>query len=190
MPYFEFLRKQRKYLQGHRIASCGIPMPFLLRAGELVQCETVGSVTEVFQRLKRIESGANSSLKAMVPQAWPEEGEIFIDRASHGVEVQSIVGHNTIVPKSVIETVGNTLEKLTKGGLFSSRMVEKVAAGIYVADGAHAALMFPKPDGEVDMTALLVSEDSNFCRWCSDLFDFFWQGAKRFNVSKTRLVED
>jgi hypothetical protein len=39
------------------------------------------------------------------------------------------------------------------------------------------------------MTTLFVSEDGNFCSWCSDLFDHFWQGAKRFDVKKTRLVD-
>jgi predicted transcriptional regulator len=189
VPYFAFLRRHRKFFEAHSLAASGIPMGYLLRMGELDRCTTVNSVTEVFQRLKKIESGANSLVRAMVPQAWPEEGEIFVDRASHGVEVQAIVGHNTIMPKSVIEAVGDTLEKLTKGGFFTTKMVEKVGVGIYICDDALAGLMFPRKDGEVDMTTLFVSEDGNFCSWCSDLFDHFWQGAKRFDVKKTRLVD-
>ena len=189
VPYFAFLRRNRKFFETHSLAASGIPASYLLRAGELAPCTTINSVTEVFQRLKKIESGANSLLRAMVPQAWPEEGEIFIDKASQGVQVQAIVGHNTIVPKSVIETVGETLEKLTKAGFFTTKMIEKVGIGIYVCDSALAGLMFPRMDGEVDMTTLFVSEDEGFCSWCSDLFDHFWQQAKRFDVKKTRLVD-
>jgi len=189
LPYFSFLREHRKFFETHSLTSSGIPNAYLLRIGELVKCSTINSVTEVFQKLKKLESGANSSVKAMVSQAWPEEGEIFIDRASHGVQVQAIVGHNTIVPRSVIETVGDTLEKLTKGGFFTTRMIEKVAIGIYICDDAHAGLMFPRIDGEVDMTTLFVSKDSKFCAWCADLFNHFWQGAKRADVKKTRVVD-
>jgi predicted transcriptional regulator len=105
------------------------------------------------------------------------------------VQVQAMVGHNTIVPKSVIDTVGDTLEKLTKGGFFTTKMIEKVSIGIYICDNAQAGVMFPRKEGEVDMTTLFVSEDSRFCSWCSDLFDHFWQGAKRFDLKKTRLVD-
>jgi predicted transcriptional regulator len=189
VPYFAFLRRHRKFFETHSLAVSGIPTSYLLRLGELAQCTTVNSVTEVFQRLKKIESGANTLVRAMVPQAWPEEGEIFIDRASHGVQVQTIVGHNTIMPKSVIDTVGETLEKLTKAGFFTTKMIEKIGIGIYLCDDALAGLMFPRREGEVDMTTLFVSEDSRFCSWCSDLFDHFWQRAKRFDVQKTRLVD-
>jgi predicted transcriptional regulator len=189
IPYFTFLRTHRKFFETHSLSASGIPTEYLLRLGELARCTTVNSVTEVFQRLKKIESGANSLVRAMVAQAWPEEGEIFIDRASHGVQVQAMVGHNTIVPKSVIDTVGDTLEKLTKGGFFTTKMIEKVSIGIYICDNAQAGVMFPRKEGEVDMTTLFVSEDSRFCSWCSDLFDHFWQGAKRFDLKKTRLVD-
>lgn len=189
LPYFEFLRRHREFFERHTISGSGIPERFLLRFGELSESTAIGSVTEVMQRLKKLEASAMSSLRVMVSQAWPEEGEIFIDRASHGVSVQSIVGHNTIIPKSVIETVGDPLEKLTKGGFFTTKMVEKIGVGIYIADDAQAGLMFPKSDGDIDMTNLFVSSDRKFCGWCSDLFDHFWAGAKRFDVNKTNIVE-
>lgn len=189
LPYFEFLRRHKDFFESHKIVGSGIPEKFLSRFGDLSECSTIGSVTAVLQRLKKMEASAMSSLRVMVSQAWPEEGEIFIDRASHGVSVQSIVGHNTIIPRSVIETVGDPLEKLTKGGFFTTKMIEKIGVGIYIADDAQAGIMFPKTDGEVDMTALFVSSDKKFCGWCSDLFEHFWAIAKRFELNKTNIVE-
>jgi len=46
-----------------------------------------------------------------------------------------------------------------------------------------------KSDGDIDMTNLFVSGDKEFRGWCSDLFDHFWPGAKRFDVNKTNIVE-
>lgn len=189
VPYFSFLRNHRKFFAAHAFSGSGIPESFLLRAGELAECTIVESATAVFQRLKKLESSASSSLKAMVSQAWPEEGEIFIDRSKNRVSVQTIVGHNTVMPRDVIETVAGELEKLVSEGLFGSRMVEKVVAGVYVADGERAGLMFPRIDGEVDMGSLFVSEDEKFCKWCSDLFDHYWVGAKRLDIKKTRVVD-
>lgn len=189
VPYFNFVKKHREFLETHTIANSGIPDKFQARVGELAESEIVGSATEVFQRLKKLELSANSTLKAMVSQAWPEEGEIFIDRITHMVQVQTIVGHNTIIPKIVVETVIQDLNKLIPTGFFNPKMIEKVFVGIYLADDAQAALMFPRSDGEVDMTTLFVSEDKAFCGWCSDLFDYFWQGAKNVDINKLKVVD-
>ena len=104
------------------------------------------------------------SKKAMVPQAWPKEGEIFIDRASHGAQVQTIADHNNIIPKDVMEIVDNTSSKMAKGEFLNTKMVKKVGLGICISDDVHAALMFPRASGEVDMATLFVSGDSEFCR--------------------------
>jgi predicted transcriptional regulator len=143
VPYFSFLRRHRKFFETHLLASSEIPIPFLLRLGDLGKCSVISSVALVFQRLKKLSSSANSSLKLMVPQAWPEEGEIMINRASHGVQVQAVVGRNTIMPKSVVETIGVTMEKLVKGGFVDIKMVDKVGVGIYLCDDKQAGIMFP-----------------------------------------------
>ncbi len=189
VPYFTFLKKRHEFFESHSIAKSGIPTKFLRRAGELAECELVDSVTAVFQRLKKIETSANRSLKAMVAQAWPEEGQIFIDRASSGVDVFTITGYNTVFPTNVLDSVGNSLEKLAAAGFFKPKMIEKVSVAIYLADDGPAALMFPNRGGEIDMTALFTSEDRMFCEWCADVFAYFWQGAKRSDIKKIKLVE-
>ncbi len=189
VPYFTFMKKHHLFFESHSITRSGIPAKFLLRVGELAECEMVSSVTAVFQRLKKMESGANRSLKALVAQAWPEEGQIFIDRASQGINVFAITGHNTVLPVSVAETVANSLEKLASAGFFKPKMIEKVSVAIYVVDDTQAAIIFPNKGGEVDMTTLFVSEDRMFCDWCSDVFEYFWQGAKRSDTKKMKLVE-
>ena len=49
--------------------------------------------------------------------------------------------------------------------------------------------MFPSAEGEVDMTTMFYSEDQKFCGWCSDLFSYFWQGAKKFDVQKAKVID-
>jgi predicted transcriptional regulator len=129
------------------------------------------------------------TLKVIAAQAWPEEGQIFIEKAGAGVDVFLIVGHNTIIPKNVTERIAPTIEKLRLQGLVSLRMLEKVGVAVYIADNKQAALMFSGGKGEVDMSVLLSSDDPLFCEWCSDLFDYFWHHSKPFDARKLKVVE-
>jgi hypothetical protein len=85
----------------------------LQRIGALYNYKTVSSATAVFQSLKKMQSSATKSLKIIVSQAWPEEGEILIDRANHGVKIFALVGQNTIFPKNVIENIMPKVTLLT-----------------------------------------------------------------------------
>jgi predicted transcriptional regulator len=189
ISYFVFLEKHSSFLESHSLIKSGIPGKFLHRIGSLENCRVLNSETAVFQLLKKLESSADQTLKVMAAQAWPEEGEIFIEKAGAGVDIFLIVGHNTIIPKNVTERIAPTIEKLTLQGLVSLRMLEKVGVAVYIADNKHAALMFSGEKGEVDMSVLFSSEDPLFCEWCSDLFDYFWQHSKPFDARKLKVVE-
>jgi predicted transcriptional regulator len=189
ISYFVFLKRYSAFLESHSLIESGIPSKFLHRIGSLGNCRIVNSETAVFQHLKKLESSADHTLKVMVAQGWPEEGQIFIEKAGAGVSIFLIVGHNTIIPKNVTERIGPSIEKLTSQGLFSRGMLEKVGAAVYIADNKQAALMFSGEKGEVDMSILLSSDDPLFCEWCSDLFDYFWQHSKPFDASKLKVVE-
>jgi predicted transcriptional regulator len=186
---FLVMKKHREFFKEHRIAGV-IPDKFLQRIGSLQNCKVVNTVTAVLQKLKEVESSAAKSLKLMVSQAWPEEGEIMIDKAGSGVEISVIVGHNTIFPKNVAENIAPRVEKLASKGTIKGKMVEQLNMDIYIADNARAAVMFPNAKGEVDMNTMFVGEDPIFCEWCSDYFDYIWQrSSKPVNPRKLKIVE-
>jgi predicted transcriptional regulator len=189
IPYFIFLKKHKKFFEGHSLEKSNIPVKFLRRIGELYRCERVDSVTAVLQRLKKLESSANQFIKAVVSQAWPEEGIIFIDRAKHGIEVTTIAGHNMIFPKNVVNDIVPSIRDLVSEGIFKTRMLDDVRVAIYIADKKEAGIMFPDTDGEVDMTTLFVSKDPEFCEWSTDLFEYFYQKSKPLDIGKMRVVE-
>jgi predicted transcriptional regulator len=69
-------------------------------------------------------------------------------------------------------------------------MLERLNIGLYIADDSQAAVMFPNTKGEIDMNAIFVGEDSTFCDWCSDYFNFMWEmSSKPINPSKIRVAE-
>jgi predicted transcriptional regulator len=183
ITYFLFVEKYSKFMNGHSLA--GVPEKFVQRIGVLKNCRLVETVTLVMQELKRLESSASRRLKMAVTQAWPEEGSILIDRASHGVEIWVVVGHNTVFPKNVIDEIVPAIEKLPTAPM--QRMVKQLDLALYVAD-EEAAVMFPNSNGAVDMSAIFIGTDSEFVEWCSDLFDYIWARAGPFDIMKTRIA--
>ena len=188
IPDFMFMKENKKFFEDHSLVGV-IPDKFLQRIGALYNCKTVNSATAVFQSLKKMQSSATKSLKIIVSQAWPEEGEILIDRANHGVKIFALVGQNTIFPKNVIENIMPKVNTLISKGIMERRMIEKVRVATFIVDDREAALMFPHTKDEVDMTTLLVSRDSVFCEWCTDYFDHEWRDSKQFDMKKIKVVE-
>lgn len=188
VPNLLVMKKHREFFEDHRVAGM-IPDKFLHRIGALYNTKTIKSATAVFQSLKKMQSSATNSLRVVVSQAWPEEGEIFIDRANHGARVLALVGHNTVFPKNVVESIFPRINELVSKGLFERRMVEKVTIAVFIADDQEAAVAFPNTKGEVDMTTLFIGEDPAFCEWCSDYFGYMWKDSKPFDLKAVKVVE-
>jgi predicted transcriptional regulator len=109
IAYFIFIKKHEKFFESHTLGD--IPEKFLQRVGALQSCELVHSVAAVMEKLKKLESSTKKQLRIMVSQAWAEEGRIIIELSIHGVQVLSIVGKNTIIPKEIIDSIGRSIEK-------------------------------------------------------------------------------
>ncbi len=188
IPDFMVMKKNKKYFEEHNISGV-IPDKFLQRIGALEDCKPITSVTAVFQGLKKIQSSSTNSLRIIVSQAWPEEGEILIDRASHGVKVSALVGHNTIFPRNVVENILPKMNELIGKGVLERRMVERVDVALFIADDKAAAIAFANPKGEVDMNTMFIGESPAFCEWCLDYFEYMWKDSRPFNVNKVKIVE-
>ena len=187
IPYFIFMKKHVKFFESHTLGD--IPEKFMQRIGALEKCELVSSVAVVMERLKKLESGTKKQLRIMVSQAWAEEGRIIIELSMHGVQVLSIIGKNTIMPKEIIDSIGRSIEKIPANQKMQAKMVEKVDVALYISDEQQAAaVMFPNMKGEIDMGTIFIGSDPAFCEWCNDLFNHYWERGGYFDVSKTTIV--
>jgi predicted transcriptional regulator len=170
IPYCVFVKTNQELLEDHTLRD--IPDKFVQRMRALQNCKVVKNVTAVFEKLKKLESGAKESLKIMVSQAWPEEGKILAERANNGVEVYGMFGRNTVFPKEVIDNVIPTLDRLVKSGKIKRKVLDSVKIALYISE-SQSALMLPNMRDEVDMNILLVGDDPLFNNWCLDLFNYF-----------------
>ncbi len=190
MPYFAFIKKHRDFFKSHSFVKTGIPEKYLQRIGQLEKCRIVNSTTAVIQTLKKMQLSACQFIKLMVAQAWPEEGQILVDKDTHEVKVYAINGLNTIFPSNIVHEIFPSVERLIYEGKLESRIIEKVSMGIYISDDMQAGLMFPNKYGEVDVNTIFVSNDPIFCEWCSDIFEYFWQhSGPGQNLKKLKSVD-
>lgn len=181
IPYFVFMKKYEKFFEEHTVGD--IPEKFVQRMGALQKCEFVDSVAAVMERLNKMESDTKKQLRIMVSQAWAEQGRIIIELSIHGVQVQSIVGKNTIIPRETMDSIGKVIEKLPANQKMQTKMVEKLDAAVHISD-EQAAIMFPNMRGEIDMGAIFIGSDPAFYEWCSDLFNYYWERGGYFDIKR------
>ncbi len=184
-PYFLVIRKYQDIFEDHTLKN--VPDKFVHRLGALQNCNVIKNVTAVFEKLKKLELNTKKCLRVMVSEAWPEEGRILVDRAMNGVDVLGMFGRNTVFPQEVIDSVIPHIDRLEKSGKIKRKMLDTVELAIYISD-SESAVMLPNIKGEVDMSMLLVGNDSIFNEWCLDIFNHFWELAGPARLDKVKIV--
>lgn len=184
IQYYQFLFKHRKFFEDH---ACDLPLKFKQRLGAFQNCDLVTKVTNVQQRIKKIESEAKDRISLIVSQAWEDEGKILLDRVKNGVKISTIFGFDSVMPDEIAENIQKKLIGFIQKGILEQRIVdENVKISLFIAD-KQAAVMFPNQRGEIDMSTLFVGKDAQFYEWCTDYFEYLWNTAKPIVKGKTKF---
>jgi predicted transcriptional regulator len=182
--YYQFLHKHKKFFEDHK---CDLPSKFKQRLGALQDCELVTKVTNVQEKIKKMESDAENNIKLIVSQAWEGEGKILLDRAKKGVKITTIFGFDSVMPDEIAENIQKKLTIFIQKGVLEQKIVDgNVKVSLYIADG-RAAVMFPNKKGEVDMNTLFIGEGAEFYEWCNDYFEYLWNFAKPIVKGRTKF---
>ncbi len=182
--YYQFLHKHKKFFEDHK---CDLPPKFKQRLGALQDCELVTKVTNVQEKIKKMESDAENNIKLIVSQAWEGEGKILLDRAKKGVKIATIFGFDSVMPDEIAENIQKKLTSFIQKGVLEQKIVDgNVKVALYIADG-RAAVMFPNKKEEVDMNTLFIGEGAEFYEWCNDYFEYLWNSAKPIVKGRTKF---
>jgi predicted transcriptional regulator len=184
IQYYQFLFKYQKFFEDH---TCDLPPKFKQRLGALHHCELVTKVTNVQQRIKKMESDAKDHIRLIVSQAWEDEGKTLLDRVKNGVRVSTIFGFESVMPDEIVENIQKKLTRFIEKGVLEQKIVDgNVKVSLYIAD-KQAAVMFPNQKGEVDMNTLFAGKDAEFYEWCLDYFEYLWNTAKPIVKGRTKF---
>lgn len=184
IQYYQFLFKHQNFFEDH---SCDLPPKFKQRLGVLNNCELITKVTNVQQRIKKIESEAKDHIKLIVSQAWEDEGKILLDRVKNGVKISTIFGFDSVMPDEIEDNIQKKLISFIQKGSLEQKIVDdNVKISLFIAD-KQAAVMFPNQKGEVDMNTLFSGKDPEFYEWCNDYFEYLWNTAKPIVKGRTKF---
>jgi len=172
-----FLSSNKDYMSTHWTDR--LPPEFQARLGELGSCEQVHDSLDMLSNMERVFEEAEDWYKYITPSRIASHASLqfAIQQLDRGVTIQALepLGYS-LTEKSIARIPKEDLEAMLghqlKGNL-EYRYLDEVSLKIYMSEKEVAILSLPKIDGEVDNMGF-ISSDARFHKWCSDLFDYYW----------------
>jgi predicted transcriptional regulator len=160
---YDFLSRNRQYFLGHDASV--LPYQFVDRLGEL----SVSSIREDFvtNYVAELETAkqAEEYIYSMADQFNVNALPIVVEKLKLGVEFRSIFPETVVPPPGFRPAAG-----------VDRRLLPKVQVSVVITD-KKASFALPTLEGKFD-SAVFVSEDPKFRRWCLDLFNYYWDQGK------------
>jgi len=168
---YGFLSKNRDYFLSHDISF--IPQEFIDRIGELSAHEYAANVSSVLRHTEQVISLANEYVWLMADQALITGPSIAQAVGNHDVSVRIMIPKSSLTPEQHLET------KRPLGDRLELKLVpdENVKVGIAMNEKI-AGMCFPDLNGKMDFNSGFTSSNSDFRKWCKDLFSFYWDRSK------------
>jgi len=176
-----------KYFAKHELGT--LPKLFLQSIGSLNNSKHVKGFVNVQDVWKKIYSNAEKYIHNILFEV-SYDAEIFsiiTSQIKKGINIHSIFLEDAILPESRKKAIGN---KDILNAIQEQLLVRRIIKGIsilVVLNEKEAFVMFPKSDGEIDVSEGFFSNDKNFHHWCVAYFDncmnssgsFFEEGLKK-----------
>jgi len=181
IPSFAFLSRNKKYFNSHGFGD--LPKKFIQSIGLLESGEYQKGYVKVMQHWKEIVENANEYIYDILHEEPLELVKPIVGKAKNGVMINSIFTSTTVIPPGRKELVNKTeIRKLIADGMIQRKMNDvKVAV---ILNEKEACIIFPKDDGETDMSSMFYGTDPEFHQWCLDYFKDCWNSSQPFQESK------
>ena len=181
LPSIRFLTQNREYFLSHDISS--LPWEFIERIGELKEGEYGEKVGAILAHLQQVVQDAEKYICLMADH--PLGGQEYVTESGK-LESSSTVTWRVIVPAgSSIDWTRLRASVGTHKGRIEYRLMEDpndIKTGISLNEKI-AGLTFPDIMGKLDFNSGFRSDNPLFCKWCKDLFEFYWnKKGKRVQI--------
>lgn len=184
VPTIVFFSQNRKYFEEHTFID--IPYKFKIRCGQLAVSQHVKGISKVLEQWKAIYKNSKEYIYEILSEAPLDLIEPLVKQIKKGIKFQYIFSESTVVPKGRKELLKKLgFNNLIEKGLIERKMAKNVQT-VIVLNEKEACVLFPKNDGESDLTEMFYSDDPMFHEWCLDYFRFCWYGSDEFIESKLK----
>ena len=174
LPSFDFLVSNRDYMLSHDLSF--LPPGFVERIGELAPGEYGGTVGDILRHFQELMGESRRYVWLMADQV------LLLDSVAEKALRNDGVSMRVVIPEKVEkEGVHAELVKGFRGDL-ELGLVASVNVGMALNESL-AGVIFPDRAGRVDFNAGFRSRRPEFHAWCVDLFSYYWDRAKKVDLS-------
>jgi len=161
---FNFVLKNGNYFLEHDVSF--LPYEFVNRLGELSSCEFSGGVLASLNRIRQMVFGAEEFIWVIADQVDSSHVEVTNEKVRRGLKFKFIMQKDLA---KIVEDSENLKER---------RYVEQISAAILINE-KEAFVALRGNNGIIDYSGF-YSTDEKFCKWCEDLFMYYWERAERW----------
>ncbi len=170
IPSLIFVKKYIKYFQNHTLDK--IPIKFIQRIGALESSKHIRGVVKVLEQWKYIHQNAQNYIYNILSEVPYSQDiiEVVAQKAEKGINIRSIFSESAIIPderKKLFVKLG--FQKLIDQEILQRKMLKDNNV-ILLLNEREACVLFPKTNGESDMSEMFYSTEPPFHEWCLDYF--------------------
>jgi predicted transcriptional regulator len=162
-----FTSAKREYFTGHTLAQ--VPSEFVARLGELKGSLYVGDVMAVFQNIQEMCNEAEEYIWRLTDRHLNLIYPYLQAAADRGLE------YKRIEPEVIVESPH--VERMPLVEPSEVRGLDTVDVFMAISEKEVASLAFPEVTGGFDYLGF-TSRDEKTLKWCSELFQYYWDKAK------------
>ena len=169
---WEFMTNNSEYFKKHELGT--LPKLFLQSIGSLENSEYVKGFVNVQDIWKKISSNAKDYIHNILFEVSYdiETLSIVTSHLKKGVNICSLFVEDAIIPESRTKAIDNKdIINAIKDQKLIRRTIKDINT-LVVLNETEAFVMFPKSDGEIDVSEGFYSNDETFHHWCVGYFDY------------------
>jgi predicted transcriptional regulator len=167
MAPMNFIFKHSDYFLDHDVFC--LPYEFVNRLGELSEAEFCREAISGFNRVREMVFDSDKYLWAIAEQVDSSHVGPTGEKVSKGLDFR------LLMQKDLAKAVASAKNTEVIGG---SRYMERIPVCLVINDN-EATVVFRRYNGILDYMGLFGT-DEKFCKWCNDLFLYYWERAERW----------
>jgi len=173
LPSIDFVFDHRDYFLSHDTSP--IPEELIMRFGDLSSAVFMKGTVEIMNFMQKRMQNTKKYHCVM------SDGMIRLFIPYVVRKVESGIAFSMIFPVTFKKELSAILDKYAdiEDSMRNIRIrtLESVHVGVGITD-CGGALKLPDFNGNVDHSTMLVGSNPAFCRWCRDLYMYYWEQAE------------
>jgi predicted transcriptional regulator len=164
---FNFVLKNGDYFLDHDVFC--LPYEFVNRLGELSDAEFCMEAMSGFNRVRKMVFDAEKYIWSMAEQVDSSHIQPTTEKKSKGLDFKFIM------QKDLAKALSNAKDSEI---LVGSKYMERIPVTLVITEN-YATVVFRRHNGVMDYMGLF-GFDEKFCKWCKDLFMYYWERAEHW----------